>query len=166
MVNPAILINNWGAAAPAIEINGVPQSPGDKFKYGYYPTLDVKDGRNWQDAVIVWFQESSISPVTIKISPSTVGIKSTDPIAMNLYRNYPNPFNPMTNIPFAVSQPGKVTITVYDVLGRKVATLVNEEKSLGNHVIEFDGSNLASGLYYYRMEVNGYRYTKKMLLLK
>ena len=71
MVNPAILINNWGSALPTMEIDDVPLTPGDNFKYGYYPTLDVKDGRTWQDVLIVWVQQSSTSPVTIKIEQNS-----------------------------------------------------------------------------------------------
>ncbi|KPA18002.1 hypothetical protein MHK_001780, partial [Candidatus Magnetomorum sp. HK-1] len=67
MVNPAILINNWGSALPIIEINNVHLNPGEDFKYGYYSILDAKDGRTWQKVLILWIQQSSTSPVTIKV---------------------------------------------------------------------------------------------------
>jgi len=70
MVNPAILINNWGSAFPSVEIDNVPLAPGEDFKYGYYSTLDVKDSRTWQDVLIIWIKQSSKSPVTIKIDPA------------------------------------------------------------------------------------------------
>ena len=88
------------------------------------------------------------------------------PLDFCLYQNYPNPFNPTTKISFSVSQPAKVSIIVYDVLGKKVTTLLNEEKSTGNYSIDFNGSNLSSGVYFYQMRVNDYTETKKMILLR
>ena len=83
-----------------------------------------------------------------------------------LYQNYPNPFNPSTTINYQISEPGLVTIKVFDILGREVKTLVNENKSAGSYSIRFDGSNLASGIYFYRINVNEFVNTRKMLLLK
>jgi hypothetical protein len=67
-VNPAILINNWGSAVPSVAIDDVALIPGDDFRFGYYPTLDVKDGRAWQDVLIVWIQKSSESRVAIRVA--------------------------------------------------------------------------------------------------
>ena len=83
-----------------------------------------------------------------------------------LAQNYPNPFNPSTIINYQVPASGLVTIKIYDVLGREIATLVNKEKSPGRYTVKFDGSNLASGLYFYRITTNNYIETKKMLLMK
>ncbi len=85
----------------------------------------------------------------------------------SLSNNYPNPFNPSTIIEYNLPQYGFVTLTVYDMLGREIATLVNEEKSAGNHKFEFNAGDLASGIYYYHLNV-GYEFveTKKMVLMK
>lgn len=88
-----------------------------------------------------------------------------------LAQNYPNPFNPSTSIRFSIPQifEGQrpvVHLKVFDVLGREVVTLVNEQKSPGNYEIKFDGSKLSSGLYFYRLKVEEYVSTKKMLLIK
>jgi hypothetical protein len=84
----------------------------------------------------------------------------------SLSQNYPNPFNPSTSIQYAISNRQFVTLKVYDVLGKEVATLVNEEKPAGNYNIEFYGSNLASGIYYYQLRAGEFVEVKKMILLK
>ena len=83
-----------------------------------------------------------------------------------LLQNYPNPFNPTTNIEFRIADVGFVTLKVYDVLGRRVATLVNRVEQPGNYEVQFNGSRLASGVYFYRLVAGKHVITKKMLLLK
>ncbi len=84
----------------------------------------------------------------------------------NLSQNYPNPFNPTTKINFSIPKSGFVTLKVYDILGKEVVTLVNENKTAGSYIIDFDGSELSSGVYFYTIQVNGFTDTKKMLLIK
>ena len=94
--------------------------------------------------------------------------------SFSLEQNYPNPFNPYTTIRYHIpvvndrktNDMCHVTIKVYDVLGRKVITLLNSEQTPGNYVIEFNGSGLSSGIYYYQLIADGFIQTKKMLLLK
>ncbi len=83
-----------------------------------------------------------------------------------LEQNYPNPFNPTTTINYQIPKDGFVTLKIYDVLGREVAVLVNENKSTGRYNINFNASNLASGVYMYQIKVNDFVSTKKLLLLK
>ena len=80
--------------------------------------------------------------------------------------NYPNPFNPVTSINFSIPKQGLVTLKVYDVLGKEVANLVNEVKAAGSYSVEFNGANLSSGIYYYRIESGSFVNVKKMLLIK
>ncbi|HMS65740.1 MAG TPA: T9SS type A sorting domain-containing protein [Ignavibacteria bacterium] len=80
--------------------------------------------------------------------------------------NYPNPFNPSTKIYYSLPKDGMVKINIYNNLGQKVKEIVNEFKITGRYNIEFDGSNLPSGIYYYKIETNGFIQTKKMLLIK
>jgi len=84
----------------------------------------------------------------------------------SLSQNYPNPFNPSTTIEFGVPFAGNVSITVYNVLGKEVATLVNKELPAGNHAVNFDASTLTSGIYFYRLKVGNFVETKRMMLLK
>ncbi len=81
-------------------------------------------------------------------------------------QNYPNPFNPTTLIRFTIKNSGKVTLKVFDVLGREVAELLNTHHESGSYEIPFDGSNLPSGIYFYNLTANGKSLTKKMMLLK
>ncbi len=83
-----------------------------------------------------------------------------------LEQNYPNPFNPVTTINYQIPVEGIVTLKIYDVLGREVKTLIDEEKSAGNYSIEFNASDLASGVYIYRLNSGNFKSTKKLLLMK
>ena len=88
------------------------------------------------------------------------------PTAFALNQNYPNPFNPTTIIKYALPKYIKIVIKVYDILGREVKTLVNEFQKAGYYNITFDGSNYASGVYFYRIEAGEFKQSKKMVLVK
>jgi hypothetical protein len=84
----------------------------------------------------------------------------------DLSQNYPNPFNPSTIINYQIPQDGFVTLKIYDILGKEVKTLVNEQKTIGRYKVKFDASDLASGIYIYQLKVNEFVLSKKMLLVK
>jgi uncharacterized protein (TIGR02145 family) len=84
----------------------------------------------------------------------------------NLAQNYPNPFNPLTTIKFTLPKSEYVQLKVYNILGKKVSTLVSNKLNQGNHIYIFDGKNLASGIYYYQLVAGDYREMKKMILLR
>jgi hypothetical protein len=89
------------------------------------------------------------------------------PQQFTLYQNYPNPFNPSTNIQFDLAVAGNVSLKVFDITGREVATLLdNRSMNAGAQVVSLDASNLASGVYVYRMDVGGMTASKKMVLMK
>ncbi len=88
------------------------------------------------------------------------------PLRYSLEQNYPNPFNPSTKIKFSLKKAGKTTLKVYDVLGREVAVLVNEEMTPGTHVVDFYNTKLATGLYFYQIKSGNFIATKKMLMIK
>jgi hypothetical protein len=95
------------------------------------------------------------------------GADRVTPITTNeLGNNYPNPFNPLTKISYKIENAGHVTIKIYDVLGKEVALLVNQQKEPGIYSVEFNGSHLASGIYFYELRVNQFRQIKKMLLVR
>jgi hypothetical protein len=83
-----------------------------------------------------------------------------------LSQNYPNPFNPSTKIRYDIPQRSYVTLKVYDVLGNKIETLVNDEKQIGTYTIKFDASSLPSGIYLYQLQTPSFAQTKKMILLR
>ncbi|MDQ7815737.1 MAG: T9SS type A sorting domain-containing protein [Melioribacteraceae bacterium] len=88
------------------------------------------------------------------------------PSSFELSQNYPNPFNPTTNIRFALPQASNVKLSVYNVLGQQVAQLINEYKEAGTYIINWDASDISSGIYIYRIEAAGQVITKKMTLLR
>lgn len=98
-----------------------------------------------------------------------VGIKDkvpTQPQEFVLSQNYPNPFNPTTTINYTLPKAGNVKLTIYNAIGSKVATIINEYKQPGNYSIKFNAANLASGIYLYRLESGNYSSAKKFILLK
>jgi exo-beta-1,3-glucanase (GH17 family) len=92
--------------------------------------------------------------------------KQPIPYIFSLEQNYPNPFNPTSTIKYQIPISGLVKLTVFDILGRKVADLINEDKSPGIYEVKFDGSNLSSGIYFYKLTIGAYSQTKKLVLIK
>lgn len=96
---------------------------------------------------------------------STNGVPAV-PLVSSLFQNFPNPFNPVTTIRYDITQKSFVSITVYDVLGRRVATLVNEEKQPGSYQVDFNARGLSSGVYFYRLIAGNFLQMKKLMLIK
>jgi glycosidase len=92
--------------------------------------------------------------------------KNNVPDKFELTQNFPNPFNPITTISFSIPSEGKVELLAYDILGREIQTLVNEIKTPGQYEIIFDGKDLSTGVYFYRLNFDGYSSVKKMLIIK
>jgi len=142
--------NKSASTSTSPDIFGFQSSPGafngGVIFAGFGPTNAYYDGSN----IVVGLDETEFQiPKTYSIS-----------------QNYPNPFNPATQIQFTIPSPERVTISLFDVLGRKVATLVDKDYASGTFTLTIDGSKLSSGNYFYRMEAGNFVATKKMLLLK
>jgi len=120
----------------------------------YYSTFSTVYGI--KDGVVTEITSIPVSNEPIQMVPTV----------MELHQNYPNPFNPSTNIKFEVPNDSHVELVVFDVLGRKVAELVNEFRTQGTHSIPFDASSLSSGVYLYQIKVNDLIVTKQMTLIK
>jgi hypothetical protein len=88
------------------------------------------------------------------------------PVSFRLEQNFPNPFNPSTTIRYGLPSRSNVTLTVFNTLGQKVATLVAGEQEAGNHEVRFNGSSLASGMYLYRLQAGGFVQAKKFVVLQ
>jgi hypothetical protein len=99
--------------------------------------------------------ESAVAPTSLSV-----------PLRYSLHPNYPNPFNPSTRITYDLSNTSPVTLEVFDLLGRRVATLAKGVQPMGSYSIPFDGSILPSGLYFYRLQAGTFVQTQKMVLLK
>ena len=118
--------------------------------------------QNWVEASHEYF------PVKVIVEKTITGIQEDLIKADNfyLYQNYPNPFNPITTIRYALPQDGIVTIKIFDILGQEIATLKNEFQKANRYEVKFDSKGFASGVYIYRIQVNNYLESKKMILLK
>jgi hypothetical protein len=108
-----------------------------------------------------------------KVIVTGINDKITEPLTFNLEQNYPNPFNPKTKIKYSVPYQSLVTLKIFDILGREIQTLINEEKTAGIYEIDFDASQLSSGIYFYQIKAipnrrqgREFKQTKKMILVK
>ena len=103
------------------------------------------------------------------INASVTGIKPLSnlvPDKFQLYQNYPNPFNPTTNIKFDIAKNSVVKLTIFDMNGKEIVTLLNGELQPGTYSIDWNGSNYSSGVYFYKLELPGFTETRKLMLLK
>jgi hypothetical protein len=105
--------------------------------------------------------DTSCMPIGIKLHQVT-----TVPLTYKMYQNYPNPFNPTTTIKFDLPKTSNVKIEIFDLLGRRVESLVNMNASAGTYVAMWNATNFASGIYFYRITAGDFVATKKMLLIK
>jgi len=169
----------WQTIGFATEVQEMTISEVDRiifeFKFWNYgvPSVISYSAEYLIDHMQFWYHhtDGSYGPTVIdtfegKVTAIDVS-RETIPQTFQLSQNYPNPFNPTTSIRYTVSSITNVRLAIYDVLGREVATLVNEEKPAGEYTVRFDGSGLSSGVYFYRLETsNGLVQTKKMILLR
>ncbi len=121
--------------------------------------------------------DSSVSDYSnidsVNTNPSDINEKNLNNLDFRLFQNYPNPFNPETKIKFSLKKAGKIKLSIYDILGKKISTLIDGYLTSGLHSINFKASNLSSGVYFYRIEfhsdksnTNDFNVTKKMILLR
>ena len=92
--------------------------------------------------------------------------ENSSPVTFNLEQNYPNPFNPSTKIVYSIPEASNVNLTIFDILGQQLKTLVNESQNRGTYTVTFNASSLPSGIYFYKIEAGKYNQVKKMILLK
>lgn len=151
----------------AVGVVGFFRDGSARYKIAYNPESDrqtLQTTWNWAD-----LRELGIAVVNANrdgFSDYTLTLDSAELGEDLLARNYPNPFRSSTRIEYSISEPSEVRIDVYDSIGRRVATLVNEQKPAGFHAADFDGSGLASGVYHYRIQTGRTVRSKKMLLIR
>ena len=163
-VVPLGYIEEWTAFSIPLtsETWGVTESGWDSL------LSDVIEISIQMDAQWNYFDRSGLD--NFALSPYTTGmdhlpIEEVD-LNYRLNQNYPNPFNPTTTISWQVPAAGWQTLKIYDVLGKEIATLVNEERPAGSYKMSFDASDLTSGIYFYKIQIGSYIQVKKMVLLK
>jgi hypothetical protein len=137
-----------------IKVEGISISLKDRIN-GKIINTELKDG-------------DEINITKKKITSFEVAGKRTEdqPVLYQLCQNYPNPFNPEATINYQLPQAGHVTLKIYDILGKEVAILVNKVQSTGNYSVNFEGTNLPSGIYFYQLKSGDFIQTRKMILLK
>jgi hypothetical protein len=129
------------------------------------------------DTILIRFRLTSDGAISkfgwliddIELSPTLTGIADNTnslPSDYQLSQNYPNPFNPTTQISYSVKDRGLVSLKVYDMMGREVRTLVESVQPLGYYAVRFDMRGLSSGVYLYRLSINGFSDVKKMVVMK
>jgi hypothetical protein len=132
------------------------------FNNKIYTTWPERDRFDLGTGVDIWANVLDWdNPVTIRDN-----ISEPLPVKFQLHQNYPNPFNPITNISYVLPITCHLELSIYNILGQKVATLVNKRQSAGNYNIEWDASGLVSGVYYYQLQAGDFLEVKKMVLLK
>jgi hypothetical protein len=120
-------------------------------------------------AIVGGYEDNNFAGAAWVFARNEVGVEEQSvkiPQQFNLGQNHPNPFNPSTTIRYELPKSSEVRLSVYDILGREVSVLVNERRDAGVHEVKFDGSNLASGVYFYRLQTGDYVASKRMLVLK
>jgi len=141
---------------------------GLNWSYQNMGGTQIINGLCFADAMTGW--AVGFNGVIMKTTTSGVtsvqNIPSEIPSSFSLSQNFPNPFNPMCNVQFSMSNAGNVKLVVYDVQGREVQTLVNERLQAGTYETSFDGSALNSGVYFYKLITDGFTETKRMILIK
>jgi hypothetical protein len=144
-------INTAGATTTSPDVFGFRTGPG---AYGGGVVM-VGGGQNG-----IWYDGSNVTPTGI----SQTGNET--PETYSLSQNYPNPFNPVTNINFSIPKSSFVTLKVYDMLGREIASLVSGELTSGTYKVDFNASEITSGVYFYKIQAGDFTDTKKMILIK
>jgi len=131
---------------------------------GTWPTVSDGnlDGNLIFDSIHLTYNDNGTSPNI----GAAINDEPTIPNNYTLYQNYPNPFNPVTTIKYNILKNTHVKINIFDLAGKKVTTLINENQNSGIHSVQFDGNNFASGIYYYQLLTPEYSEVKKMALIK
>lgn len=106
--------------------------------------------------------DSASASITI----TNIGDDPSNLASFKLFDNYPNPFNPSTTVRYSIPEASFTSIKIYDALGNEASSLVNENKQAGTYEVEFNASNLSSGIYYYTLQSGSFNETKKMILMK
>ncbi|MBN1633449.1 MAG: carboxypeptidase regulatory-like domain-containing protein [Ignavibacteria bacterium] len=140
----------------------------NNIQAGTYNIITNRPGY-YSNSTIVTATGGTMSNINFTLLPYYTSVKNISaevPDKYQLYQNYPNPFNSMTNIKFQMSNAGFAKLIVFDLLGRVVAILVNEKLKPGKYEVMFDAENLASGIYFYRLQTDTYTETRRMILVK
>lgn len=147
-------------------IDGGANTNGDVLNFDAMGKVTINDGVCLTCEGYMIVLHSNFEIVNILNPPTKVETEQNLPTEYSLSQNYPNPFNPTTTIRYQLPEGGRTLLKVYNLLGKEMASLIDKEQPAGNHEISFDASQLPSGVYFYRIQVNGFTQTKTMMILK
>ena len=140
------------------------------FKFGIYKLHRMKKGLNILLLLVIFLTGTKIyadNNEHYNSDPISAGkytsLQSDD---YKLYQNFPNPFNPTTKISYKIKKEGTVSLSVFNLVGQEVAMLVYEKQSPGNYEVEFNAADLTSGVYLYKLQINGFTSVKRMTVIK
>lgn len=164
------VVGSFGVVLPNILPNGVRRVERRSLATGAVAVFATDNDGIWASGVNTTnpsggTTELVLSGTDVRWTTSVQNI-NTIPYEYTLFQNYPNPFNPVTTIKYEMPNAGIVTLKIFDILGREVTTLVNEQKQPGKYDVQWNASNNSSGLYFYRIQAGKFVETKKMVLLK
>ncbi|HLG33165.1 MAG TPA: glycosyl hydrolase 53 family protein [Ignavibacteriaceae bacterium] len=166
---PATVEGQTGFLSDLIElVRNIPDDKGSGLFYWAPEWISVPTlGSPWENVTLFDFTGELLNSISVFDSiPSGIQPPELISDSFNLYQNYPNPFNSKTIINFSVPKESFITLKVFDILGNEITTLVNEEKPFGNFYVEFDGNDLPSGVYFYRMQTGNFTGIKKLILMR
>jgi hypothetical protein len=137
----------------------------------FYSFIDIADSigyiyGQWEPGENEYCLGAIIDGVQYGTISGIPGMKESIPDHWSLLQNYPNPFNPSTTIPYSLPVRSSVTLTVFDLLGRRVSILQEAVQNPGDYTLRFDGSSLAGGIYFFRLQADGFSQTRSMILMK
>jgi hypothetical protein len=162
-------ISSLDSIATTPEFLTPPLNPGDTLITSLHVIANINEGTAYVQIQVGTFHNPD-NRITIDFTaivlPNSVENEGEQPNEYFLAQNYPNPFNPSTKISYGIQEAGVVNIKVYNILGSEVLTLVNEHKPAGNYEVSFGEGELASGVYIYRLTINNFVQTRKMILEK
>jgi hypothetical protein len=172
-----IVVNTSAQSATGVKVEGVNTPPWVHFT-PEMQTIQAIDAKAEKEVTFA-FSVDKTAPVkkdqtfTFKITSSTgeqwtkqINIAIAAPDKFELFQNYPNPFNPSTKIEYQLPSDGIVSLRIYNMLGQEVSTLVNEQQESGYKSVEWNASQVSSGIYFYRLQCGSYSSMKKMMMVK
>jgi hypothetical protein len=169
----------WGKSFEDVTKYWLELDTTDQFSTPIYVDSSIVDTTlmyySLQDNQDYWWRVKALNSIGwgdfSEVGTFIVNITSVDegnelPVEFSLKQNFPNPFNPVTNIKYSIKERSQVGLVLYDILGREIKVLINEEQDAGHYNIEFNAGNLASGIYLYKLKAGDFVETKKMVLMK
>jgi hypothetical protein len=168
LVNPTLLINNWGSTNPVLELNGQVVPQGSDFRFGFYNTLsDIDDGRTWQSVLVVWLQTSATEPTQIRIWPE--GYDPSPVVQPEISRDFRIVKSGVKgrdiSLTLCMRTGSEVKLSMLDIKGQEVGVIKNGYVPEGTHEILWKTPDQFKGVYLYKLDAGGVSHTGRLMFL-